>query len=119
MQPFPGPGGRWQISTGGALFPRWSRDGLALLFQTLDRRVMAVSYTAKGDSFTSGNPRMWSETHLVDFGGLPTYDLAPDGKRLAAILENADAIGQKPPKHLSFLINFFDEVRRRAPAGRK
>ena len=88
-------------------------------FQTLDRRVVAVSSTAKGDSFTHGDPRVWSESHLVNFGGLLTYDLVPVGKRLAAILENAGAIGQKQPTHLSFLINFFDELRRRAPAGRK
>src|SRR5262249_11795238 len=31
VRPFPGPGGRWQISTGG--FPIWSRDGRELLFE--------------------------------------------------------------------------------------
>jgi Tol biopolymer transport system component/predicted Ser/Thr protein kinase len=41
VRPFPGPGGRWQISTGGGVFPGWSRDGRELLFETLDQRVMA------------------------------------------------------------------------------
>jgi hypothetical protein len=26
-----------------------------------------------------------------------------------------DASGEKPPTHLMFLLNFFDELRRRAP----
>jgi hypothetical protein len=45
------------------------------------------------------------------------YDLAPDGKRLAAMIPD-DANGEKPPTHLTFLLNFFDELRRRAPAGK-
>jgi serine/threonine-protein kinase len=32
VRPFPGPGGRWQISTGGGAYPIWSRAGTDLLF---------------------------------------------------------------------------------------
>ncbi len=116
VRPFPGPGGRWQISTGGGNFPLWSRDGRELLFETPDYRVMAVSYTAKGDSFTAGKPRLWTETRLRNIGFFSNYDLAPDGKRLAAMV--ADSNAEKPPTHLTFLLNFFDELRRRAPASK-
>jgi len=71
VRPFPGPGGKRQISTGGGLFPLWSRDGRELLFQTLDRRVMAVGYNAKGGLFAAGKPRVWSETRLFSASGLP------------------------------------------------
>jgi serine/threonine-protein kinase len=114
VRPFPGPGGRWQISTGGGVSPRWSRAGRELLFETLDNRVMVVSYTAQGESFAAGKPRVWSETRLLNVIGIPVYDLAPDGKRIAAILA-----GDQGPTHLTFLLNFFDELRRRAPAGVK
>jgi Tol biopolymer transport system component/predicted Ser/Thr protein kinase len=118
VRPFPGPGGRWQISTGGGELPLWSRDGRELLFETPDRRVMAVRYTGKGDSFAAGKPRLWSETRLqAIIGSNSNYDLAPDGKRLAAMLDVAS--GGSPPTHLTFLLNFSDELRRRAPAGRK
>ena len=30
VQPFPGPGGKLQISNGGGMFPRWSRNGREL-----------------------------------------------------------------------------------------
>jgi serine/threonine-protein kinase len=120
VRPFPGPGGRWQVSTGGGFFPLWSRDGRELLFETGDR-VMAVSYTVThtvgGDSFTALKPRVWMEALLRDLGITSNYDLAPDGKRLAAMLAD-DANGDKPPTHLTFLLNFFDELRRRAPSSK-
>src|SRR6266446_541553 len=115
VRPFPGPGGRSQISSGGGILPLWSRDGRELFFESLDWRVMAVSYSAKGESFASGKPRVWAEARLQPFiGNVSNYDAAPDGKRLAAILAD-----DEPPTHLTFLLNFFDELHRRAPAGGK
>jgi hypothetical protein len=61
---------------------------------------------------------VWTETRLRALGSLSTYDLAPDGKRLAAFLADNDANGNKGPTHLTFLLNFFDELRRRPPAGK-
>jgi hypothetical protein len=118
VRPFPGPGGKWQISKGGGSIPLWSRDGRELLFQARDQRVMAIDYSVKGDSFAAGKPRVWSEARLLNAGDLPVYDLAPDGKRLAAILADDDASRQKPPTHLTFLLNFFDELRRKAPPAK-
>ncbi|HYL34460.1 MAG TPA: winged helix-turn-helix domain-containing protein [Bryobacteraceae bacterium] len=113
VRPFPGPGGRWQISSGGGIFPVWSRDGRELLYQAPDQRLMAVSYTARRDSFSVGKPRAWSETRVMSpFGGVPGWDLAPDGKRVAGILE--PAFGS-----ITFLLNFFDELERRIPASGK
>ena len=44
-------------------------------------------------------------------------DLAPDGKRLAALVAE-DAKDEKPLTHLTFLLNFSDELRRKAPMGK-
>jgi Tol biopolymer transport system component/predicted Ser/Thr protein kinase len=119
VRPFPGPGSRWQISAGGGRFPLWSRDGGELLFQTLDERVMVVHYTAKSGSFAADKPRVWSEIRLLNLAdSASSYDLAPDGRRLAAMLANDEASGQKPLTHLTFLLNFVDELRRRAPTGK-
>jgi Tol biopolymer transport system component len=117
VRPFPGPGGRWQISTGGGVFPHWSHVGRELLFQTLDGRVMAVGYTAKGDSFAAGKPQLWTQARLRETLNtlVSNYDLAPDGKRLAAMLAD-DASGDRSLTRLTFLLNFFDELRRRSPA---
>jgi eukaryotic-like serine/threonine-protein kinase len=117
VRPFPGPGGRWQISTGGGAYPAWARDGGELLFETPDSRVMAVSYTARGDSFVVGKPRAWAETRLQGTGSAANYDVAPDGKRLAAFVAN-QANAEKPPTHLTFLLNFADELQRKVPAAK-
>lgn len=41
-------------------------------------------------------------------------DLAPDGEGLAAIVAD-DANRDKPPRHLTFVRKFFDELRRKVP----
>jgi serine/threonine-protein kinase len=116
VRPFPGPGGRWQISTEGGRFPRWARGGRELFFAGLDRRIMSSGYSAKGDSFAPGKPKVWSEIRFL-FLSSSSYDLFPDGKRVAAILDDSASSEQKPITHLTFLLNFFDELQRRAPVG--
>jgi serine/threonine-protein kinase len=109
------PGGRWQVSTGGGLRPIWAPGGRELLFVTIDGRVMAAGYTAKGDTFEAGKPRLWTEIRSRNLNNIPEYDIAPDGKRLAAIVADDDA--GKLPSSLTVLLNFGDELRRKAPAG--
>jgi serine/threonine-protein kinase len=116
VRPFPGPGGKWQISTGGGTFPLWSRSGRELLFERpLGNGIMVVSYTTKGEAFSAGTPKVWSAANLVTTTVFPNYDLAPDGKRIAVLLPEDDAEGSKPPTHVILLLNFFDELRRKAP----
>jgi hypothetical protein len=86
-----------------------------LYFETLDQHIMAASYTAKADMFTAGTPRVWAKTRLRDLAAFSNYDLAPDGKHIAAILADENASDQKGPTHLTFLLNFFDELRRQTP----
>jgi serine/threonine-protein kinase len=111
VRPFPGPGGRWQVSTEGGLLPLWSREGRELLFQTFDRRVIATGYTAEGDSFILGKSRVWSEIHLQNLLA-SNYDVAPNGK--LAVMLASGATTEKAPTHLSVLLNFSDELQRRA-----
>jgi len=82
------------------------------LYIGADRRVMAVNYTGAGDSFIPGKPRTWSEARLLNIGPLSAWDLAPDGKRAAGMLEERGG-PPKPPTHLTFLLNFGDELQRR------
>ncbi|MFN0168647.1 MAG: protein kinase domain-containing protein, partial [Bryobacteraceae bacterium] len=116
VRPFPGPGGRWQASTGGGSRALWARDGRELLFLSRGGQVMAVSYSVNGATFAAGKQRLWTEARVRILAG-PTYDIAPDGKRLAAILREVD-LSEKLPASLTILLNFFDELRRKAPAGK-
>jgi Tol biopolymer transport system component len=119
VRPFPGPGGKWQISNAGGTLPIWSRDGRDLSFQGPDNRIMVTGYTATGDSFVAGKPRLWSDQQLQAVGGLLNYDLAPDGKRFAVFPKVNAPAEEKGAVHITFLLNFFDELRRRAPIGTK
>jgi hypothetical protein len=70
--------------------------------------MMVVSFTTNGGAFVASKPRLW------DLGTF--FDLAPDGKRFAVL--QAEASEQNGPTQVTVLLNFFDEVRRRAPAGK-
>jgi serine/threonine-protein kinase len=120
VRPFPGPGGKSQISTRGGRWPIWSRYRHKLFFLTLDGHIMVASYNTKGDSFVPGKPQVWSETRLLA-DPLSTYDLAPDGKRFAVVLYpgRTEEQEQKATDSVTVLLNFFDELKRRVPAGEK
>ena len=122
VRPFPAGatgGGKWQISTTPGRFPIWSRSGKELFYETLDGRIMVAEYTAQGDTFTSGRPRQWCDTPVLMTNIFQNYDLAPDGKRFV-VLPAVGAVtgGEKTSLHLIFLLNFFDELKRRLPAAR-
>jgi serine/threonine-protein kinase len=76
---------------------------------------MMTSYTVKGDSIVADKPRVWSEKRIANIGVFPGYDLAPDGKRVAALMPAEAPEEQKAQSHVTFLENFFDEVRRKLP----
>jgi len=76
-----------------------------------------VTYTSYGDSFHADKPQLWSPGQFTELG-LFTYnfDLHPDGKRFAVL--KAPGTGQTAAMNkVSFIFNFFDEIRRKVPPG--
>ena len=116
--PFDGQGGKRQISTGGGQLPVWSRNGRELFFENLDNRIMVIDYTATGASFMQGKPRVWSEQQLHEVGGMLNYDLSSKGELFAIFPELKAPREEKGDAHMSFLLNFFDELRRLAPVSK-
>ena len=107
--------GKWVVSRGsGGDFPRWSPAGQQLFFvEPQSLRPMVVSYSSTADTFSPGTPRRWSDTPIGVGGGGINFDVAPDGKRILAYpnsLEQGSA-----NFHVTVLLNFFDEVKRRIP----
>jgi hypothetical protein len=113
VRPVAGSGGRWRVSNGGGNMPVWNRNGRELIFRGPDARLMVADYSIQGETFNPAKPRVWSEIRLANYGLTPVYDLAPDGKRVIGVLD-PNATG-KADTHLTFLLNFFDELRRKAP----
>jgi Tol biopolymer transport system component len=56
VRPFQGPGGPWQVSTDGGLYPRWRRDGKELFFY-LQNALIAADIRVTGSSVEPGVPR--------------------------------------------------------------
>jgi len=84
--PSPG-GGKWMVSQGGGVMPRWRRDGKELFYISPDSEMMAVPIDS-GPVFHSGNPQPLFQTDIIDTGirtGPMSWDLAPDGKRFLII----------------------------------
>ena len=109
---FPDAGTKVRVSSSGGTVPRWSPNGRELLYRTDAQRLMAIAYKADGDSFVAGSPQPWSSESLADTGVLPNFDVAPDGERIIALTPAARS-EQQTANHVTIMLNFFDEVRRR------
>jgi Tol biopolymer transport system component len=79
---FPGTQGKWQVSRGGGVEPRWQGDGKAIYYLDPKGVLTAVPLTAQG-TFSAGTPSPLFPAH----GRLPvsdtdifTYDVTKDGK---------------------------------------
>jgi Tol biopolymer transport system component/predicted Ser/Thr protein kinase len=118
VRPFPGTGGKRQISTDGGWFPEWSRNGKELYFTTLNRdKIMVATYTSSGESFRADKPRLWSPGQFTNRGTSLNYGLHPDGKRIAVLKAGNGETAPPPINKASFIFNFFDELRRKVPGG--
>jgi serine/threonine protein kinase len=113
VQPFPGPGAPRNVSVNSGVYPAWSRDGRQLFFESLDGFIQVVDYHVTGQAFLADRPRKWSDGRYRSVGVNRTWDLAPDGKRIAMF--PPDTAGTAGGAHFGFLLNFFDELRRLAP----
>jgi serine/threonine-protein kinase len=117
VRAFPDTGNKWQISNSGGRYPAWSRNGHELFYRTADNHIMVVDYATKGDSFVAEKPRVWSGKRIAD-SQVINYDVAPDGKHIAAIMPAEAPEAQLEQGRVTFLLNFFDELRRRVPANK-
>jgi Tol biopolymer transport system component len=115
VQPYPGPGGKWQISTEGGTEPVWNPNGRDLFYRNGDK-MMAVDVSTQ-PSFSPGTPRALFERHyrLTPFPQtIPTFDVSSDGQRFLMIKENEQASTQ-----INIVLNWFEELKQRVPAGTK
>ena len=98
----------------------WSNNGRELFFRTDDNRIMVATYATKADSFIPDRPRLWSDKQLANLGtvGASNYALAPDGKRIAAVMPVETPEAQQSQSHVIFLENFADELQRKVPVGK-
>jgi len=102
VQPFPRPGGRWQVSTEGAEWVEWYRD---LMYGRSEEVVMAVPYRVEGQTFVAAKPRVWMRIPP----GVLWLDPAPDSSRAAVIRSE-----ETRRESMVLLVNVFEHLRRTA-----
>ena len=89
VAPFPGPGGKWQVSSGGGNSPRWRRDGREIFYLSPDSKVMATEVAAHGSSFEVGSVRTLFEAR--PYGVFGRFDVTADGQRFIMPFEPGTA----------------------------
>ncbi|HXJ17249.1 MAG TPA: hypothetical protein VNM68_08640, partial [Candidatus Polarisedimenticolia bacterium] len=115
VRPYPGPGGKWQISTEGGNEPLWNRNGRELFYRTGDK-MMAVEISTE-PSFTAGKPRQLFEGHYQLTGlGRANYDVSPDGQRFLMLKPVEQE--QAPPTQIDVVLNWTEELKRLVPPGK-
>jgi len=116
VRSFPNSEAAVRLSTQGGRVPLWSPTGSEVLFQTDGQRVMAASYRVDGNKFVAGIPREWTPLALGDVGVLPSFDVLPGGERIVALLPAGRPEDSQSKNHVTFMLNFHEEVRRRGSA---
>jgi serine/threonine protein kinase/Tol biopolymer transport system component len=118
VRPFPGAGGKWQVSSNGGGFPIWSRTKHELFYGTLDEQIMVATYAVEGEAFHAEKPRLWSDKRYVPRTATWPFDLHPDGEQFA-LTAAAEVPGVARHDHVTVIFNMFDELRRIAPPTRR
>ena len=118
VQAYPGPGGKWQISTDGGTQPVWARNGRELFYRNGDR-MMAVGIATQA-GFQAGTPQMLFERPGLGGAqqGVPTpdFDVSPDGQRFLMLKAGEDQ--QSALTQIHVVLNWFEELKRRVPVAR-
>jgi hypothetical protein len=89
----------------------WSPDGRTLFYRE-GSKWMSVAVQTQPE-FRAAAPEPMFEGPYLNVPGV-SYDVAPDGQHFVMIEENQK---QTPTTQLNVVLNWFEELKRRAPAG--
>jgi Tol biopolymer transport system component len=95
-------GGRWQVSTAGGYRPHWRNDGRELVYEDLQRRIMAVPVEMKPGGLVLGTPR---ELFKFDAPVIAT-DVTDDHQRF--LIATRDETASEP---LHVVLNWIGDLR--------
>jgi Tol biopolymer transport system component len=114
VRPFPGPGGKWQISAEGGEFARWSADGRKIFYRNRDGGIWSVDVDGTGESFQAGRP-----VKVLDLPPeyLGDWDVSSDGTRFL-VIQQGGASGASGPNTVKFAFNWFGELEHLLATGR-
>jgi eukaryotic-like serine/threonine-protein kinase len=83
ITPFPGTGGKLQVSRGGGTEPRWRGDGKEIFYLSPSEQIMSVAVSGTG-GLSTGMPTPLFQVHArapVSSSDIFSYDVTADGQR--------------------------------------
>ncbi|OGD38881.1 MAG: hypothetical protein A2V45_10805 [Candidatus Aminicenantes bacterium RBG_19FT_COMBO_58_17] len=116
VRPFPGPGGKWQVSNDGGIQPLWSKDGRQLFYRWGDQ-VWAVDVQTDGGFSVFNRRKLFERPGYYMGSPIRTYDLSPDGRKF--LLNKVEPRESAPITEMILVQNWFEELKRLAHAGKK
>ncbi len=90
LQPFPGPGERVTVSSGGGMQAKWRADGKELFYLTREGTMMSVE-VRPGATLDLGTPRPLFRTRLRPSNAIDQYVVTADGQRFIIMEPPVDA----------------------------
>jgi serine/threonine-protein kinase len=109
VQPYPGPGAKWPISTDGGTEPAWSGDGSELYFRHRDQLVAVPVLVTKEGEFRTGSPKTVFESRYETIEGARNYDAMPNGKAFVVVRSE----GASEHDQFNVVLHWFTELRSR------
>jgi Tol biopolymer transport system component len=114
VRPFPGPGMKYLVSSDGGSAPLWARDSKQLFYRQGNQMWVADVLMDGGFS----RPRLLFEKPGYEHTfPLRTYDLSIDGQRF--LMVKAEHHKPTPVTEMTLVLNWSEELKRLAPAGKK
>lgn len=111
VQPFPGQGAKWKISTSGGTEPCWARSGRELFYRE-DDKMMGVRIETRPEFSASKPSVLFTGYRTGGDLGFRLYDVFPDDEHFLMV-RGEESSG---PAELALIQNWGGEVERLAPS---
>ncbi len=99
VAPFPGPGRKWQVSSGGGGWPRWRGDGQEIIYEDPAGSLVGIGVYARGDGLAFSEPERLFQ-HKVSQG--KSWDVTSDGQRFLLVEPEED----QDPQPITVVVNW-------------
>jgi serine/threonine-protein kinase len=114
VQPYPGPGGKRQISNQGGTEPMWNPNGKELFYRNGDKMMAVI--LQPGEELKPDKPvLLFQGAYELDTDDQSSnYDVSKDGRHFVMIRRAEESA----PLRINVVLNWFDELRRLVPVNR-
>jgi serine/threonine-protein kinase len=106
IRPFPGPGGRWQVSSGGGSEPRWAHSGRELFYRS-GTHLIAVEIRTDSSLAVGSRRQLFATGSYLPNTNHAGYDVMPDDETFVFIRSVGEA------QQVIMVFNWFDELKER------